>query len=532
MGSSNYSQANGNVQNIVILGGGTAGWITAGVLAASIKQQKLPYTVTITLVESPAIPIAGVGEGTWPSMRRTLKLMGVEENDFITHCGATFKQGAKFSGWVNGAKRDSYYHPLVLPHQYDTVNLAHAYAHVQPNESFANITCSQAPVCDLNLAPKNMSHTSFQGHLNYAYHLDASRFATYIANHCTTKLNVKHVVAEVALVEEHTTGELAGNIKSLLTECRQRIQGDLFIDCSGFKAALIGKHYQVPYVSCKDTLFCDRAAAVHLPYPNAEKPTILPYTLSTATGAGWIWDINLPHRRGAGHVFSTDHMSDEEAINQLSRYAGRPIDKNKVRFFSITPGHRAHFWHKNCVAVGLSAGFLEPLEASSLVLVEMSAHFIAQQLPRHHKVMDIVASRFNNTFTYRWSQIIDFLKLHYVLSERNEPFWQQHRKPESIPATLAEQLALWRYHTPWHHDFDHAQEVFPSASYQYVLYGMQPNYTKTFQGESVNDADTHFYQAQLEASSKRVKMQVKQCQQQLYDQATFLANLHQQRVTA
>lgn len=519
MRSSQQHQTDKEINRIVILGGGTAGWLTAGILAASLKKQNLIHPVTVTLVESSAIPIAGVGEGTWPSMRRTLKLMGVKETDFINQCGASFKQGAKFCGWVNGKSDDSYYHPLVLPNYYNEVNLAHAYSVIKPNQPFSDITCHQGELCELALAPKNVSQNEYQGMLNYAYHLDATQFASFIAKHCINELNVEHIIADVTKVDGH----IDEHIQALITEQGQRIEGDLFVDCSGFRAALIGNHYQVPFTSCKDILFCDRAVAAHLPY--AEGADILPYTLSTATPAGWIWDINLPKRRGTGHVYSSEYTSDDEALAELQRYAGIEINQQDARVIPITPGYREKFWHKNCVAVGLSAGFLEPLEASSLVLVEMSAQFIAEQLPKQQSIMNIVEQRFNNTFHYRWAQIIDFLKLHYVLSERTEPFWLRHRDADTITDSLTEQLALWRHHAPWHHDFDHAQEVFPSASYQYILYGMQPRYTK------VRGSDPNRYASLLESSQEQVKRHVNIGRQQLYDQKTLLKNIEKHGFT-
>lgn len=501
------------LENIVIVGGGTAGWLTAGILAASFKHNNQTKLPTITLVESPNIPIAGVGEGTWPSMRRTLKHLGIRESDFITQCDATFKHGAKFSGWVTGSPEDSYYHPLVLPYRYDTENLATHFVNSAPEQDFASLLCAQGAICDLNLSPKNMSHKDYQGHLNYAYHLDATKFSQFLQHHCTKELGVQHIVANVQQVESASDGDIA----ALLIQDGNRISGDLFIDCSGFKGLLINEHFNVPYRSCKDILFSDRAAAIHLPYP--QNDTIAPYTISTATDSGWIWDIGLPSRRGTGHVYSSEFMTDDEAINVLSNYANQSISADDVRIFKIEPGHRERFWHKNCVAIGLSAGFLEPLEASSLVLVEMSAHFIAEQFPKHKNIVPIVANRFNKTFTYRWSQIIDFLKLHYVLSERTSPFWQRHRDKSTWTDSLKEQLELWKYNVPWHGDFDHAREVFPSASYQYVLYGMRPRYTQP----SANQP--HGAQEQIKRAEANVKQQISQFSQQLYDQRTLLHHL-------
>ena len=189
-----------------------------------------------------------------------------------------------------------------------------------------------------------------------------------------------------------------------------------------------------------------------------------------------MWDIGLPTRRGVGHVYSSAHTSDDAAEAALRRYiqdTGGPQDFATPRKLSFQPGYRQQFWHRNCVAVGLSAGFVEPLEASALALVELSAALLSDDLPATREAMDIVAQRFNDTFRYRWERVIDFLKLHYALTRRQDSaYWRDHVAPEHVPERLRQLLTLWRYRPPSRRDFDRAEELFPSASYQYVLYGM------------------------------------------------------------
>ncbi len=225
----------------------------------------------------------------------------------------------------------------------------------------------------------------------------------------------------------------------------------------------------MPFISQKHVLFNDSALAVQVPYPHDDSP-IASQTTSTAQSAGWIWDIGLPTRRGIGHVYSSAHTSDEEAERDLRRYLG-DADINPPRKLTFNPGYRQQFWHRNCVAIGLSAGFIEPLEASALALVELSAAMLSDEMPATRTTMDITARRFNETFTYRWERVIDFLKLHYVLSRRNDSqYWRDNR--ETVPERLGELLALWRHRPPSRYDFNRIEEVFPSASYQYILYGM------------------------------------------------------------
>ena len=287
--------------------------------------------------------------------------------------------------------------------------------------------------------------------------------------HCTEKLHVRHVLADVIAVNQTETGDIA----SVLTREAGEIAGDLFIDCTGFSSLLLGKALGVGFKDCSDVLFCDTALAVQVDYDTPDAP-MASETLSTAQTAGWIWDVGLPTRRGVGHVYSSSHISEDQAHDELMRYVGKSHQRNTVRKIPIRSGHRQVFWKKNCVAVGLAAGFLEPLEASAIVLVELSAKLIAEQMPANREVMDIIAARFNETTLYRWGRIIDFLKLHYVLTQRTDtPFWRDNLAPSSIPDRLKNLLTLWKYQSPWFFDeFDRLEEVFPAASYQYVLYGM------------------------------------------------------------
>lgn len=459
------------IKSIVIVGGGSAGWITAGVIAARHAANSAEG-IQVTLIESPNIKTIGVGEGTWPTMRSTLMKMGISETDFIRECDASFKQGAKFARWVDGSDQDYYYHPLMLPQGFPKLDLAPYWQRFVDEEqakiSFSQAVCAQEAICEAGLAPKSITTAEYAAHANYAYHLDTGKFAPFLQRHATQKLGVKHILDDVTQVVADENGDIA----YLRTEKSGDLYGDLFIDCSGFSSLLLGQHYQVPFIDCSDVLFIDQALAVQVPYEREDTP-IASHTISTAQDAGWIWDIGLPTRRGVGYVYSSRHSEESHAYDILRGYVGLQIEKLNIREIPIRSGHRAQFWKRNCVAVGLSAGFLEPLEASALVLVELSAEMIAQQLPATRAVMDITAKRFNDVFLYRWARIIDFLKLHYCLTKRTDSqFWIDNRDEETIPDSLKDLLDLWRYQSPGDHDFSSNNEVFPAASYQYVLYGM------------------------------------------------------------
>lgn len=462
------------IKNIVIVGGGTAGWLTAGVLASTLKSKYGADSINITLIESPSIEPIGVGEGTWPTMRNTLRKIGISELDFIRSCDVSFKQGSKFCQWKSENYSNSYYHPFSLPQDFIESNLAWHWMAKDYEISFSELVSPQEVICEHNMAPKQISTPEYAFVCNYGYHLDAGLFAKFLKEHCLNKLKINYMSDDVLLV----LPDLKNNdIKALNTSKHGVVNGDLFIDCTGRSALLIGKHYQVPFISKKDTLFIDSALAVQVPYIDDESP-IASATLSTAQEAGWIWDIGLYSRRGVGHVYASEYISEDKAKQQLLDYIkktnknSKEIDEQSIKKIAFEPGYRDVFWQNNCVAVGLSAGFVEPLEASSLALVEISANMIAQQLPQTRQGMDAIAQRFNERLLHHWQSTIDFLKLHYVLSQRDTGmFWKDNRELSSIPESLIRLLNIWQEQVPWHYDFDRTQ-MFPSASYQYVLCGM------------------------------------------------------------
>lgn len=460
------------IRSILIVGGGTAGWITAAILAAkhgASCARPLESPLRIRLIEAPNIPIIGVGEGTWPSMRSTLRRVGIQESEFLKECQASFKQGSKFVGWKNGTTEDYYYHPFELPHDFLEGNLAQHWLDHQSDLSFSKFVCAQESICEQDLSPKLRSSGDYAGVLNYGYHLNAGKFSEFMKRHCLEKLGVELVLDKVIGVVSSSDGD----ISHVQTETSGNLSADLFIDCTGFKALLLGEHLGVKFIDKSHAFPINSALAAQIPY-NVDE-AIKSVTVSTAQEAGWIWDIGLSSRRGVGYVYSDNHLSKDSATRQLQSYLGMTdtqfADIN-LRNITIKPGHRETFWHKNCVAVGLSAGFLEPLEASAIMLIEVSANMIADQMPINRAAMETVAKRFNRRTSYRWARIIDFLKLHYALSERSESFWRDSACKSSWSDRLKEDLDLWQHHAPWVVDFDHLDEVFPIASYQYVLYGM------------------------------------------------------------
>ena len=459
-------------RKLVIVGGGTAGWITACLVAA--EQRNAPARrPDITLVESPDIPIIGVGEGTWPSMRLTLQKIGLPEASLIRECSASYKQGTRFVAWASNSEEDYYYHPFSFPAEYSNLNLAGFWLENRDKLPFADLVTPQAQVAAAGLAPKQAQTPEYAFAVNYGYHFDAGKFAALLHRHGVENLGINYISANVR--EVHSEGN--GDIRSIELDTGESIDGDLFVDCTGQRALLIGDHYGVAFDSVKDVLFNDAAVAVQVPYADPAAP-IASTTMSTGTEAGWIWDIGLQNRRGIGHVYSSAFMSQDAALETVRDYVARTspgtkLEKLAFRHIPFEPGYRREFWVNNCVAVGLSGGFIEPLEASALALIEQAAGIISQQFPVNREVMSVVARRFNHRMQYHWERLIEFLKLHYVLSRRTDSeYWVACRDMDACPQGLRDKLAVWEQQPPWHDDSPRVDELFPSASYQYVLYGM------------------------------------------------------------
>ena len=459
------------IQNIIIVGGGTAGWITAAKLAKKLTTSD-EHSIKVTVVESPDIPTIGVGEGTWPTMRKTLLDLGIDEAKFMAYCQATFKQGTRFVNWKHEADNgvnNHYYHTFSSIFDPADFNLAPYWlaGHAGESKTFAEAVSAQGATCDLGLAPKRITDLPYDGTLSYAYHLDAGKFADFLTEYATNELSVDLVKANVKSINQHENGD----IKSLELDTGTFIEGDFFVDCTGFRSMLLGQTLGTKFKSVSDTLLTDTAVAIQVPYDSEETP-IPCQTNSVAQDAGWIWDISLFNRRGTGHVFSSNHMSVEQAEQTLRNYIGEGHESLEARVLKINVGYREDFWRNNCVAIGLSAAFVEPLEASAIFLIEAGGNMLADMFPRTKSAMKYAAKQYNESFHYRWQKTIEFIKLHYFLSRRTSAFWQDNRQLSTVPEALQEKVEFWQHQAVSKYEFSNSFEPFPHESYQYVLYGM------------------------------------------------------------
>jgi tryptophan 7-halogenase len=457
-----------NCLTIVIVGGGTAGWLTAAFL-----QNQLPHTigmpVDITVIEAEDIPTVGVGEATIPSIRQTLAACGIEEHIFLKKCGATFKHGIEFINWRNDPKAggdNSYFHPFGDQIMVSGKDATWQWLQLTQDlhADYADLFSVQAEIARSGHAPKGFSDKPYDGALAYAYHLDAGKLAQFLKE-LSKERSVCHKVQKVVEVERQ-----GDDISAIHLDDGERIEADIFVDCTGFAARLINSDKQNHFNSLSDILFVDRAVVTRV--ENESLADVIGYTKSTAQSAGWIWDIALQDRRGVGHVYSSRYIDDDAAKAELAAYVKQPVETLETRHLGMRIGHHDQQWRGNTVAIGLSSGFLEPLESTGIYLIEMANWAMLEFVPRYIAGAQPQVS-YNRILHNHYNNIADFLKMHYCLSKRRDTaFWRDNCDPATIPKSLADNLATWGAGVPSVYDFNSTSQCFSATNYKFVLYGM------------------------------------------------------------
>jgi len=410
---------------VVIAGGGTSGWLSAYSLVS-----RLGSLLDITLVESDQIGTIGVGEATIPTIRAYHQLIGIDEQEFMSATQATFKLGIQFENW--GQAEDSYFHSFGEIGQRSWMAEFHEFWMEAKAQGFGG---SLEDYClELKAAKANkFAKQAGKKNVNYAYHFNATAYATFLR----TKSETAGVKREEGFIEQISKDE-TGNITSLTLGSGKEITGDFFIDCTGFRALLIGESLDVDYQDWSHYLAADSAIAVQT--KAVEEP--IPYTKAIAHSAGWQWRIPLQNRVGNGIVYSSKFLSDDDARTTLmGNLTGEPI--SEPRQLRFTTGRREKAWHKNCVAVGLSSGFLEPLESTSIHLVTTALLRLMKMFPFGGNTA-LLAEQYNREVKLEAETIRDFIILHYHLTERDDsPFWDHYRSME-IPESLAHRMAIFK----------------------------------------------------------------------------------------
>ncbi len=498
------------VKKILIVGGGSSGWMAASYLQKALNNQHRPYNVSITLIESPDIPTISVGEATIPSIRHLLSVIGINEQEFMQKTDATFKQSIKYVNWEYN-DGSHYHHPFSRVRKQPLDDSAQLWLASNQKIPFIE-TCSEQPIiCEMNRAPVMMGQWDFGQPLTYAYHFNAKKFADYLRD-VSVPRGVEHIYANITNV----TLQENGNIQSVTTDKGKTFAADLFIDCTGFKSLLMNKKLNVAFEDCSQWLLCDRAITMHVPYDKHFPGVVRPYTTATALSSGWVWDIPLQTKRSLGYVHSSNHIQAEDAKKELFSYQGCEIDTFETKLINFKVGHIKQHWKKNCIAIGLSGGFIEPLESTGLYLSDLGTVMLAEYFPYNDEHMEQMAYRYNRIMSNRFYEILDFINMHYCLSKRTDTkFWQEVRKPERINERLKVKLDFWKLKSPSMSDFDdqsflnYQPKIQPNSgvdnrantdtaalwnheSYECIMYGMHYNQDK-YQVESQTDIKLHPY---------------------------------------
>ncbi len=444
------------LSHIVIAGGGTAGWMTAAALSRLLSNGE----TRITLVESEEIGTVGVGEATIPPINMFNRLLGIDENDFIRQTQATFKLGIEFDGWLR--EGHAYLHPFgEYGRDINAVKFYQFWLKLRAlGHDVGGIEeyCLSAMAARLGrFAPPDPDPNTVQSSLAYAFHFDAGLYAAYLRRFSEAR-GVVRQEGKIARVEQHAED---GFLRSLMLQDGREIAGDLFIDCTGFRALLIGETLGVPYHDWSHWLPCDRALAV----PSQRVSDPVPYTRATARPAGWQWRIPLQHRTGNGHVYCSGFMGEDEAADLLLSNLEGPAeaDPRPLRFKT---GRRAEFWSRNVVAIGLSGGFMEPLESTSIHLIQAGISKLIALLP-DKRFAPVERETYNRLTAMQFDQIRDFIILHYKATERSGPFWDYVRTM-TIPDSLAAKIDLFRSKG---RIFRLEDELFGEANWLSVLMG-------------------------------------------------------------
>ncbi|MBB5518989.1 tryptophan halogenase family protein [Amphiplicatus metriothermophilus] len=421
------------IRRIVIIGGGTAGWMTAAALSRLMRNGHS----SITLIESDEIGAIGVGEATIPPITAFNKLLGIDENDFVAKTQATFKLGIEFVDWTRRGHR--YIHPfgeygldIEAVKFYQIWLKLYSLEDDIPYIDEFNLSAVAAKL-ERFLKPST-DPRSVMSSLAYAFHFDATQYAAYLRRYAEAR-GVKRIEGKVV---DTTLRSEDGFIEAIRLESGEKIGGEFFIDCSGFRGLLIEQALHAGYESWTRWLPCDRAVAA----PSERVRDPIPYTRASAHSAGWRWRIPLQHRTGNGCVYCSEHMDDETAMAQLVAGLDSPLT-GEPRYLKFTAGRRKEFWKKNCVAIGLSAGFLEPLESTSIHLIQAGVSKLIALFP-DGEFNPIERDEYNRLTALQFEQIRDFLILHYHATERDDSEFWRYTRSIPIPETLKAKIELFR----------------------------------------------------------------------------------------
>ena len=469
-------------KKILIVGGGSAGWMTAAYLSRALATG-----VSISVIESANIPTVGVGEATFSTIKLFFDFLGLEEREWMPSCNATYKLAIKFVNW--NRERRHFYHPFQRYEIVDGFNVAEWWLKLKGNIEPFDYACFTVPsLCDEKRSPRFMDGRVFDSKVQdlflphrrsqkgmlsdlriqypYAYHFNASLLADFMKDYAMAR-GVERIVDDVGNVGIREDG----GISHVGTKNHGNIDADLFIDCTGFRGLLINKALEEPFISFSESLLCDRAIAMQIPR-DVEKDGINPYTTATALSAGWVWNIPLFGRDGTGYVYSSAFISQDEAEKEFREHLGKTAADSNALHLTMRVGRNRRSWVKNCVAIGLSSGFVEPLESTGIFFIQNGVEELVNHFPNNDMDDELIGS-YNKAIADCIDGVREFLTMHYYASSRSDtPFWKATKHELNIPDPLKERLRLWKSRLPSNRSINQQFHGFEAYSYSVMLLGL------------------------------------------------------------
>jgi hypothetical protein len=470
------------IRTVTIVGGGSAGWMTAAYLSKALDRD-----INISLIESSTVSTIGVGEATFSTIKLFFDYLGLQEPEWMPQCHAAYKLAIKFVNW--NAEGRHFYHPFQRYEMVDGFSMAEWWLRDRRETEPFDYACFTVPtLCDQKKSPRFLDGRVFDAKVEeyfkpqnapaknvladlkiqypYAYHFNASLLAEFMKDYAVGR-GVNRIVDDV--VDVQLTED--GRISDLVTAKHGHLAGDLFIDCTGFRGLLINKALDEPFIHFSESLLCDSAIAMQIPKDIA-RDGIKPYTTATALNAGWVWNIPLYGRDGTGYVYSSQFATQDEAEREFREHLGSASDGCKPLHIKMRIGRNRNSWVKNCVAIGLSSGFVEPLESTGIFFIQHAIEELVNHFPNLEFDPELRHS-YNRSIADCIDGIRDFLVMHYHASSRADtPFWKATKKDLVIPDSLKERLRLWRTRLPNNRNINQQFHGFEAYSYSVMLLGL------------------------------------------------------------
>lgn len=469
-------------KQVMIVGGGSSGWMTAAYLRKALGER-----VDVTVLESPNIKTVGVGEATFSTIKLFFDYLGLPEHEWMPRCNATYKLAIRFQNWTS--QGGHFYHPFQRYEMVDGYNLGEWWLKLKRGEEAFDYACFTTPaICDAKRSPRyldgrvydekvqgiftsegaiadNKFLADHQVQYPYAYHFDANLLARFLEGYGTAR-GVKQIhdeVQEVVLAED-------GSIDHLVTRQNGNLRADLYVDCTGFRGLLINQALKEPFISFSESLLCDRAIALQVPV-DIQNQGINPYTSATAMSSGWVWNIPLYGRVGTGYVYSSAFTTPEEAEAEFRRHLGPAAAGCPANHIKMRIGRNRNSWVKNCIAIGLSSGFVEPLESTGIFFIQHGIEELIHHFPHGNPDEESIRS-YNRNVAECIDGVRHFLTLHYRASDRRDtPFWRA-TQDTVLPAELSERMTLWKKRLPNAKSINPNYHGFESYSYSVMLLGL------------------------------------------------------------